>query len=134
MITRGLTTETNLAVPLVSFLDNPRNHPLDCFVLLIEEISQHTRVTVNAQYKLSQIIRSDREAIKVVGETGGQNDVRWNLTHDVDLETIPTTPEAILGHDVQHLAGLFDSSTEGDHDNGILEAHLLTDSPDSTAF
>ncbi|KAJ0130362.1 hypothetical protein HZ326_26529 [Fusarium oxysporum f. sp. albedinis] len=134
MITRGFSAETDLAVFFAGYFNRPCNHPFDSLVLLIEQISQLTRITIYAEGKLGQVVGPNGEVVKVVGEAGSQDHIRRDLAHYIDFETLLPSPEAVLGHNIKDLSGFFDCLAQRYHDDGISEDHLFAHHLDGSAF
>ena len=64
------------------------DHPLHRVVLLVEQLGKLRGIAVHAEGQLGQVVAADREAVETLGEGLGQDHVRGNLAHDVDLEAI----------------------------------------------
>src|SRR5262245_49657756 len=96
IIRRSLAADADLlSIPDRGF-DRECDHLLDRTVTLVEQVSDHLRITVEPERKLRQVVRPDRVAVEDFQELIGKNDVRRQLAHRVDLKIIFALYQTIL--------------------------------------
>src|SRR5688572_26908192 len=110
----------------MSFRDCLFNRTSYRFVAFIEKVRQRCGVAIEAEDQLSEVVRSNGEAIEDVEKFVGEKDVGWQFTHHVDLQSILALPQAVFSHFINDFASFFHCSAKGNHDLYVAEAHRLT--------
>ena len=134
MVARGLTTETDLAATPLRRADRQGDHRLHAGVAFIEEISHQSRIAIEAQGELGEVIGADREAIEAFGEGLGGDHIAGQLAHHIHLEAVTTAHQTLLRHQGQHLVRLLGGAAKGHHRDRVGEPHPLPHPFEGLAF
>jgi hypothetical protein len=103
-------------------------------VALVEQPRQLARVAVDAERELRQVVRADREAVEARGEFLGEDHVRGDLAHHVDLQAVLAALEPVLAPSPRARGRPLRRAAERDHHDDVVEAHLLAQLADRAAF
>ena len=134
MIGWPLATNTNVFTRLVTGLDGIGQQLFNRRVTLVEQVSDHTRVTVQTQRQLSQVVGTDGETVEEFKEFICQNRVGRQLTHHDDAQAIFATLEAVFSQQVDHLARFTQRAHERHHDFNVGQTHLIAYTLKGAAF
>src|ERR1700739_277327 len=126
MVARRLSAKPNLAASLAGLRNHPRDHPLDRLILFVEEISKLAGIAVHTEGQLGQIVGANGEAVEMLRKFSSQDDIGWNLAHDIHLQAVFTALQPVFSHDFQHFYRLTNRTAEGNHDDSVCKAHLFT--------
>ncbi len=85
---RPLAADADLAPAPLGSLDHHADHLLHRRVPLVSNAGEQAGVAVKAVGELGQIIGTDGEAIKDIGERISADDVARNLAHHVQLKAV----------------------------------------------
>ena len=106
-------------------LDDHRDHGFDAGVAFVEDMGEELGIAVDAERELRQVVRADREAVEDLAELGRQDHVARDLAHDVDLEALIPTLEAVARHLGQDLPPFLGRPTERHHHLEVAETHVV---------
>src|SRR6185503_9556727 len=88
IVARSLSAQPDLDAGRFRISDRVFDHPLHRCILFIEQCGQIRRIPVDAERELSEIVTADGEAVETLGELPGQDNVRWDFAHDIDLQAV----------------------------------------------
>mmetsp|Transcript_46149 Transcript_46149/g.119750 ORF Transcript_46149/g.119750 Transcript_46149/m.119750 type:complete len:372 (-) Transcript_46149:323-1438(-) len=123
----ALAADADVLALLLGGLDEHRQALHHRRVLLVEVLRHQAGVAVQAEGQLREVVAPDGEAVEVLQELLGQEDVRGQLRHHVHLQPVDAALQAVLLQDVEHVRRHVQRAHERDHQLHIRHAHVLAD-------
>lgn len=119
VIAGSLSADADFNFMGVGFFDEDLDELFDSGITFIEEGSKIGGVAVNAEGELGEIVGADRKAIETSGKLIGQEDVRGDFGHHVDLEFVFPSFKAMSSAGLEDKVGFFDGAAKRDHGDDI---------------
>ncbi len=115
-------------------LDQHFQHALHGRVAFVVEVAYQCAVAVQAEGELGEVVAADGEAIDVLAEFLGHEDVAGDLRHQEELKALFAALQAVFLHHCGDALQLFHRAAEGHHHHHVLQAHFFTHASDGLAF
>ena len=125
MVTRRLAANADLYPGLVRLGDGFANRPFYRVVAFVELIGEKLGIAVNPEHELGEIVGTDRKSVKALRKFLREQDVRRNLAHHIDLESVSAPFETVFRHHFENSIGFGERATEWHHDDDIFKTNFL---------
>ena len=96
IVRRRLATQTRMPAITFGAFHRQANHLFHTGVALIKIKGNNPWTAIHAQSELGQIIGANGEAVKQFGESINLNNIVGDLAHNVDIQAIFSTLEAVM--------------------------------------
>src|SRR5687768_14223069 len=107
------------------FVNYLRDHAENSPVVFVKQMRNGPRVAVDSQYQLGQVIGTNRVSVEDLQKLVSSNDIRRELTHCVNFESLLTLLQSVLGHYLNYAFGFRHSATKRNHDLDVGQTHLF---------
>src|SRR3569832_1549420 len=124
IIRRRLAADADVFATRAAGLDR-HLHEFQHRAVALVEAGDDTRIAVDAERELGEVVGADGEAVEEVEELVGEQGIRGYLAHHVYLEIALAAFETVFRHRVQHRARLLHAAHERDHQRDVGQAHGL---------
>src|SRR5450830_688051 len=134
IVRRRLPADTRMATVAACAFHREADHLFHAGVALIEIEGDDLGIAIHAQGQLSQVVGADGETVEDFSERVDQDDVVRDLAHDVNLQPIVATLEAVHGHGLKHLFALLYAATKRNHQLDVNQSHFVAHPSHRRAF
>src|SRR6266571_6313472 len=108
MVGRTLPADADVFPGLATGLDRLSQHGFHRRVALVERGRYESRVAVQSERELREIVRPDRESVEVLEKLLGEHRVRGYLAHHDEPQAVLPALQAVHGEQLDHLGALLE--------------------------
>src|SRR5215208_5366012 len=106
MITGTLAADPHILAARLTGLDRAADQGLHGWITFVKGGGYQTRVAVQAQRELSQVVGSDGETVEMIKERIGEHSIGRKLAHHDHFQAVVTSTKSVLGQQIDHTLGL----------------------------
>src|SRR5438034_1095649 len=134
MVGGTLPADADVFPRLAAGLDRLSQQGFHRRIALVERLRYQSRVAVQSERELREIVRPDRESVEVLEKLLGEHRVRRHLAHHDEPQAVLPALQAVHGEQLDHLGALLERAHERHHDLDIDEADLVSHAAHRLAF
>ncbi len=125
MVGRTLTANSNIFALFFRRADRHRQQRFHRVVTLVKQFRHHAGIAIQPQRQLRHVVRTNREAIKILEELFSQQGIGRDLAHHDDLQPVLAAFKPLARQLFDDRFRLVDRPHERDHDFDVGKAHIV---------
>ena len=124
MVRRPLAANAHVLVLRPASIDGHLQEAPDGLVPLVEQRRYPSRVAVQAERELGQVVGADRHAVEKFEVLPGKQGIAGQLAHHDEFQSVHAALKTVRGQQSDHFARLLNRAHEGHHHLDVLQSHV----------